>query len=88
MRAESVDDSLTAATGEIDLDLDGETFTRNKNSGKMWIFFQNAESTKIFVFVEMIAFYEAVFVEGVMDFAGGDGRRWREWRWRRRLSKR
>ena len=36
-------------------------------------FFKNAESTKIFVFVEFLAFDEAVFGELVVDFA-----RWAE----------
>ena len=40
----------------------------------MFVFFKDAESAKISVFMEAFAFDEAVFIEGVMDFAGWAGR--------------
>ena len=33
--AEGVDDGFAAAAGEVDLDLDSETFFRDENGGKM-----------------------------------------------------
>ena len=69
MSAEGIDNGLTAAAREIDLDLDGETFAGNEDGGEMGVFFQDAESAKIFVFVEMVAFHETVFGKGIVDFA-------------------
>ena len=73
MGTEGVDDGCAAATREINFDLDGETFARDQDGGIMSVLFQNTERTKIFVFVQTIAFGEAVFVESVVDFAGWSG---------------
>ena len=71
--AKSVNDCFATITREVYFDAKAETLFGDKNSGKMRIFFENAESFEIFKFVEFFAFFEAVFFKGVLDFTGRAG---------------
>ena len=59
--AECVDNTFAAVAREIDFNSGAKTFFRNENSGKVRIFFKDAESFEIFVFMKFFAFGQAIF---------------------------
>ena len=70
MCAEHINDDFAVAFGKIDLSAEAEAFFRYENGRKMSAFFEDAKSFVIFVFMEIAAFGETVFIEGIIDGAG------------------